>query len=203
MAAHDDKISDNRRRLFKALSAAPVVMTLRPGSALANTSAYQCLATDTTTDFIPEPSATTCTGEEGCFAYQLLTYWEVPTSSSCSLGGQTIVEVSSRFYTLSGLDVTTSVWKDGVNLDIVIGGGCNASAYQDIPPKQGYFLVLVEPVDAGGASVSGTSGEAVNIVPAGVYPKTQHAGNFQGITQTCLLSINPGATADFVKLTSG
>ncbi len=35
MAAHDDKISDNRRRLFKALSAAPVVMTLRPGEALA------------------------------------------------------------------------------------------------------------------------------------------------------------------------
>jgi hypothetical protein len=42
MAAHDDKISNNRRRLFKALSAAPIVATLRPGEALANNSAYQC-----------------------------------------------------------------------------------------------------------------------------------------------------------------
>jgi len=42
MAAQDDKISDNRRRLFKALSAAPVVMTLRPGTAAAS-SAYQCV----------------------------------------------------------------------------------------------------------------------------------------------------------------
>ena len=35
MAAHDEKISQNRRRLFKALSAAPVVATLSPGEALA------------------------------------------------------------------------------------------------------------------------------------------------------------------------
>lgn len=44
MAAQDDKISENRRRLFKALSAVPVVMTLRPGEAMANMSAFQCLA---------------------------------------------------------------------------------------------------------------------------------------------------------------
>ncbi len=43
MAAQDDKISENRRRLFKALSAAPVVATLRPGT-LAAGSAYQCAA---------------------------------------------------------------------------------------------------------------------------------------------------------------
>jgi hypothetical protein len=42
MSSKDDQISSNRRRLFKALSAAPVVATLRPGEALANTSAYQC-----------------------------------------------------------------------------------------------------------------------------------------------------------------
>ena len=42
MSAPDDKISSNRRRLFKALSTAPVVMTLKPGAALANASAYQC-----------------------------------------------------------------------------------------------------------------------------------------------------------------
>ena len=46
MAAQDDKISSNRRKLFKALSAAPVVLTLRPGSALANASAHQCVKID-------------------------------------------------------------------------------------------------------------------------------------------------------------
>jgi hypothetical protein len=46
MADHDDKsVSEKRRRLFKALSAAPVVMTLRPGEALANASSLQCAAT--------------------------------------------------------------------------------------------------------------------------------------------------------------
>lgn len=44
MSAPDDKISSNRRRLFKALSTAPVVMTLKPGAALANASAFQCAA---------------------------------------------------------------------------------------------------------------------------------------------------------------
>lgn len=44
MAAEDDRISRNRRRLFKALSAVPVVSTLRPGSALAQNSSLQCLA---------------------------------------------------------------------------------------------------------------------------------------------------------------
>lgn len=44
MAAHDEQISTNRRRLFKALSVAPVVTALKPGAALANSSAYQCAA---------------------------------------------------------------------------------------------------------------------------------------------------------------
>lgn len=43
MAAHDEKISQNRRKLFKALSAAPVVATLAPGQAAAQASAFQCL----------------------------------------------------------------------------------------------------------------------------------------------------------------
>ena len=44
MASDNQPISDKRRRLFKALSAAPVVATLRPGEALANSSAFQCAA---------------------------------------------------------------------------------------------------------------------------------------------------------------
>jgi hypothetical protein len=42
MSSKDDQISSNRRRLFKALSAAPVVAAMNPGHALANASAYQC-----------------------------------------------------------------------------------------------------------------------------------------------------------------
>lgn len=45
MSSQDDhQISEQRRRLFKALSAVPVVATLRPGEALANGSAFQCAA---------------------------------------------------------------------------------------------------------------------------------------------------------------
>lgn len=44
MGTQEDKISSNRRRLFKALSAAPVVATLSPGEALANHSAFQCVS---------------------------------------------------------------------------------------------------------------------------------------------------------------
>lgn len=55
MAAQDDQISKNRRRLFKALSAVPVVATLRPGEALANSSAFQCVAKVRAENFSPAP----------------------------------------------------------------------------------------------------------------------------------------------------
>lgn len=44
MSAHEEKISNKRRKLFKALSAVPVVATFGPGEALANTSSIQCAA---------------------------------------------------------------------------------------------------------------------------------------------------------------
>lgn len=73
MAAQDNKISGNRRRLFKALSAAPVVMTLRPGSALANASAYQCVTkivnpAPENRVFSPSPGCDPLRGET-CFAH--------------------------------------------------------------------------------------------------------------------------------------
>jgi hypothetical protein len=43
MTSLDNQVSEKRRRLFKALSAAPVVATLRPGEALANSSSFQCV----------------------------------------------------------------------------------------------------------------------------------------------------------------
>jgi hypothetical protein len=80
MATQDEKISDNRRRLFKALSAAPVVATLRPGEALATSSAIQCAAN-------PMPIADTkyylnttqgCTNSDtgvDCHAYLQRMFW--------------------------------------------------------------------------------------------------------------------------------
>ncbi len=59
MASDNQPISDKRRRLFKALSAAPIVATLRPGEALANSSAFQCAAKMGEAQFFRHSSATT------------------------------------------------------------------------------------------------------------------------------------------------
>ena len=73
MAAHDDKISNNRRRLFKALSAAPVVATLRPGSAAAS-SAYQCAA-NIRKDLTLDPGPVAAGSMPDNFVYENLSYW--------------------------------------------------------------------------------------------------------------------------------
>ena len=90
MEAHDEKISRNRRKLFKALSAAPVIMTLRPGSALATASAFQCLSEDFSQDalagaIMPASKDQLCTLEsQDCYAYVERTYWVVPDSGQSS-----------------------------------------------------------------------------------------------------------------------
>ena len=131
MAAHDEKISANRRKLFKALSATPVVLTLRPGSALANSSIVQCLAdgfaSDAgTDDFIAAGS--TCGQNDDCFAYKELSYWQVPdqdpistAAGSDDLRGAVIVEtdpVAGVFMTTEGTVVTSRVVKSGGALTI-------------------------------------------------------------------------------------
>ena len=81
MTVHDDKISDKRRRLFKALSAAPVVATLQPGSAFANASAFQCSKNirDNLT-LRPGPVELGSINTEP-FLYNRLTYWVFDHSS--------------------------------------------------------------------------------------------------------------------------
>jgi hypothetical protein len=131
MAAHDEKISSNRRRLFKALSATPVVLTLRPGSALANSSIVQCLAdgfaSDAgTQDFVP--SGASCSQGDDCFAYAPLTYWEVPDQPPIStavgaddLRGKIIVETDPEagvFMTTEGTVISHRVLKTANSLTI-------------------------------------------------------------------------------------
>jgi hypothetical protein len=133
MSANDEKISANRRRLFKALSAAPVVLTLRPGSALANTSIVQCLedgfaAEIGSEDFLPTGSLCRQGDTNNCFAYKQLYYWEVPEQAPTAtafcgddLRGAVIVEVdpvAGLFMTTEGEVVSSRVVKNGVNLTI-------------------------------------------------------------------------------------
>lgn len=135
MAAHDDKISTNRRKLFKALSAAPVVATLQPGSALANASAFYCAAkirTLTIADWIPESSvtgscATTAVGIE-CTVdgviYRKLNYWAKSDVDGSSLSEVCrlvynalpgiVVGLNGGYYDLTGAPVA-NVSEDGVD----------------------------------------------------------------------------------------
>lgn len=80
MSAPDDKISSNRRRLFKALSTAPVVMTLKPGAALATSSAIQCAANEMplaeTKFYLNTTQACSSTSGAGCHAFLERTFWD-------------------------------------------------------------------------------------------------------------------------------
>lgn len=202
MAAHDDKISSNRRKLFKALSAAPVVMTLRPGAALANASAYQCLNNPSTpADYLPNTSANTATcniGEE-CFAYQEKRYWNVDDGTKVAgvdsntanwpqevrdLLGLTLVETELGTYITLGSDVINSDLLDLYGDGKLRIKDLQGTAYlEEIPARTGLFLVLVEPLDDG-----------TRIDIAGIYPAQTQTGSLQGITGTCLASIHPGTT---------
>ena len=157
MSVNDEKISANRRRLFKALSAAPMVFTLRPGSALANSSMFQCLAdgfaADTgTNDFLPDGSICGQKDSDNCFAYKQLTYWQVPDEPPISqavgsgdLRGAVIVEIdpiAGVFMTTEGEVVSSRVVKTGNSLTVhheltayhgmLSGGGKTLSSGQTI-----------------------------------------------------------------------
>lgn len=75
MAVQDNNISTKRRRLFKALSTAPVVATLNPGSALAAASSMQCAAKIRAGEtLVPGPVDPTSVAADP-FLYQELMYW--------------------------------------------------------------------------------------------------------------------------------
>ena len=199
MAAHEDKISNNRRKLFKALSTAPVVATLSPGSALANQSAYQCL-----TKAVDMPPAnlyhTTDPGcsNDLCYAYQERDFWVVPETdgtkpfdtagwpqAAIDLIGKTIVETESGVYiTLEGDMVPIELLDTSVPGVLSIGTATD-TYIENIVTQQGLFLLVIEPLGA-------TETPPISFV--GVYPQYQPTGNLQGITGTCLTSILPGSS---------
>lgn len=86
MAAHDDKTSKNRRRLIKALSSVPVVMTLNSGAAASNASSLQCARKDREDGFYKKHwsevsyshecnTGGMCKDSDG-FVYRKMHYWK-------------------------------------------------------------------------------------------------------------------------------
>lgn len=197
MAAHEDKISKNRRKLFKALSTAPVVVTLSPGSALATQSAYQCLtkAVDPMPPVGYEFHLTDpgCTNDL-CYVYQEKPYWTVSLGTKPidpawpqevkDLVDATIVETQpGKFITLTGDNVSGLVTKDASD-DLLIGPVTDPYIVV-AGGNTGLFLLVIEPLGE-------TENPPIDFV--GVYPEFQPTGNLQGITGTCLTSIMPGSS---------
>jgi hypothetical protein len=187
MADHDDdKVSDNRRRLFKALSAAPVVMTLRPGEALANTSAFQCLVTAREDPgFDPGPVDQAFADASPYKYVGPFDYWIIPpnTCDPAFPAQKFVVRVASTgtdlFYNEQGTlldpsDVDFTLRSSDEDLIYPATGQACINA-EKIP--DGYFAII------GQASQNDTFFEET-----GIYPVTG-TGDYQGITGTCMMSL--------------
>ena len=211
MAAHEEKISDKRRKLFKALSAAPVVMTLRPGSALANQSAYQCLDLQGATPANFHVTDPGCPDGATCYGYFQRPYWD-PTDGSgtavpdkeCpgTVAGIIVKTRLDTFYNLQHQEVSDLVVQNSNGtLDLLDNNG--DACLTGITRRDGLFLILGEPLDEAGLPVSGSSDAAVDYQPLGVYPEfLQTDGVNQGITGTCMASVS-GAVPPRWKLSQG
>ena len=188
MTVHDDKISSKRRRLFKALSVAPVVATLRPGSALATASAYQCL--DNGHDIsnwhqynwphIDHP----CGTGDACYAYEYRNYIDTKegelTGNACPPNlHHIIVEVSSGSYLdWNGYDATpfVAIHTNKPHLRKIKNLG--KTCIKKIPVRRGLFAV-----------VGHTNADRTNFVIDGVVPEAKIKHGYQGISGTCMNSI--------------
>lgn len=196
MAAHDDKISTNRRRLFKALSSVPVVMTLRPGSALANTSAYQCLADGKISNWhkydwphinMPCPND----GGTACYAYEYRNY--INAKEGTAVSGVSCIQ---------GLHhILIEVGGDGSESYLDFNGNM-ASSYVGVDPADNALRVLINgsgdvcktgiPVRRGLFAVVGHADEGkTTFTVDGVFPeyRIEDTNGYQGITGTCMNSI--------------
>lgn len=209
MAAHNEQTSNTRRKLLKALSSTPLVLTLRPDAAAAS-SAYQCI-TAAAEAAPPAPwhdaawlstNAPYCTTSDVCFGYRQFWYWAIPSDigggTNCTgWAGVTVVEVpqsggSSRYFTLDGGEITdprfivdSSTHQLTINKNTTGAGTCVAN----YPGQQGLFLVQGEVL------VDGQSGP-IDWIETGTYPQTQGVG-LQGITGTCMASVSNGVPVDW------
>ena len=191
MAGNDDKVSDNRRRLFKALSTVPVVMTLRPGEALAINSAFQCADKIADPDTLPNLDVFGPVPTPG-FVTLPYDYFElVGVPSSCVLQPTTndfVVAIDGELYgnLNPGVPITSGfVYDSGPggagsgtgSLTLLDGGGQPCG--DPIPATIGQFALLDSVGDDG-------------LFTGVAWPKANPAlpSDLQGITGTCLASIN-------------
>jgi len=205
MAAREGEISGKRRRLFKALTAAPAVMTLRPGSALANQSAYQCLQNGAN---IAEwhdaawlkANSPPCKDGDVCYAYSPRTYIDIREGTQvteevdgvdkpvpCPPYGPVFVLLDNIWVDFNMYDVTHLVSRvDGkyVLKTLDLDKNCR----EDIPEREGLFAVIGHAYD-----------EGTKFAIDGVYPEKTLAGveDAQGITGTCLDSFAPGMSNSY------
>jgi hypothetical protein len=178
MSSKDDQISSNRRRLFKALSAAPVVATLRPGEALANTSAFQCIANlnkDGVTFNLGPVQETDVTPH---YKYALVKVYYRRSGDNCAAEDDQdyVLEYNGQYhhhaadgFVTQNVDVT---WNDAANRLKLTGDLCFSTEGQDR-----YVAVLGE-----------SSADGTHFTETGIYPIVNHP-TYQGMTHTCMNSL--------------
>ncbi len=208
MSAPDDKISSNRRRLFKALSTAPVVMTLKPGAALANASSMQCLLKESgtvTQKFHLKPASAASCSPPGCFAYLEQVYWDLSSNTTvpAALQGKIVVETAVGTQSSNPWVMNTDGTGAGPLADLVTPGGFvysvsgttlnitpTAGSLIQLTGQYGLFLAIGGPDDP-------TSPHG--FVATSVFPRGDTAGPLANdkLSGSCLHSFQQAAS-DFV-----
>ncbi len=193
MEARNDKISDKRRRLFKALSVAPVVATLRPGSALATASAYQCLTKghdisdwhEYTWAQINDPCSV---DGEACYAYEYRNY--IDTREGVPVDGRTCPGLHPIIVEVGGDGSEVYMDWAGADASPFININNNYPHLRNVRNADGLVCVKKIPVRRGLFAVVGhTNDDQTSFVIDGVVPEHHVGGGYQGITGTCMNSI--------------
>jgi hypothetical protein len=214
MAADEDQTSNSRRRLLKALSSTPLVLTLRPNAAAA-TSAYHCI-----TNIAEHPPAklwysaeeiaqgeATCDAAYPCYGYRALWYWDLGTVSggnNCTPWTDAIIVrvpqadgSSYRYFDINQNEITdtrlsfnNSVSPPTLTIYKIYSGdakctfGDSSSEIVELTAKEGLFLVY-------GVTQTDATGP-VDWIESGVYPQPPALQPVQGMTGTCMNSVSPG-----------
>ena len=216
MATEGQQASQRRRRLLKAMSTAPVVMTLQSGSAMANTSAYQCLVNvdDQIPGLVPAGSSG---GTLARYVRETHVTWFFPDTANLAacpapfgqLAGlpaadRWIAQIDGTLYTSLGDTVISADIPGGVlasssvpgGLDVMASAGPSGTMVCATTDGQtsSDLLVMVQVIEDANGHPIGISDSSL------VFPQhiQQGAQNFQGITGTCMMSIvGTGANTAF------
>lgn len=194
------------------MSTAPVVMTLQSGSAMANTSAYQCLVN--VDDQIPGlvPSGGSAGTQAQYVREAHVTWFFADTANLAACPGPVgqlagvpsadrwIAEIDGVYYTSLGVPVPFANIAGGLTVSSSVSGALDVMLAADSvcatsnSQTSSDLLVMVQVVEDGNGNPVGISDSSV------VFPQHIQLGaqNFQGITGTCMMSITgTGANTAF------